>query len=195
MFEKIFSKGAYLVLIVATFPFGLIFGQVGIQMKDLLCGCEHCKTVDPGVPLHIGYHMMKCHSWREGMQETMEMMRKTEKPKVKIEKRPETIPAEIEENFSEEINDNVDNPNTDYTWKETDSHGWAYATTNQINFFTDQWLYLEELGWVWTMASNKHFMYTYDYGWIYTMIYQNIRVLYWYDRRIWMLPRDFTQKK
>ena len=193
MFEKIFSKGAYFALIIATIPVGLIFGQVGMQMKDLLCGCDYCKTVDPGVPLHIGYHMMKCHSWREGMQETMEMMRQSKQPKIEVE--PRTEEPAIEENFLGENPQDENNPYKDYTWKETELHGWAYATTKQIDFNIDQWIYLEELGWVWSMAKPRNFAYSYDFGWIYFMLYQNNRVLYWYDRRIWMLPQNFTPKK
>ena len=192
MFEKIFSKGATFALIIATFPFGWIFGQIGPQMKDFLCGCEYCETVDTGEPLDIGGHLIRCHSWRKGMQKTMELMRKTEQPKIEIEIRAEQ-PNEIEENFLGETLDNVDNPYSDYTWKETELHGWAYATTNQVNFNTDQWIHLEDLGWVWSIANPRNFTYSYDYGWIYTTIYQHSRVLYWYDRRRWILPKNFTQ--
>ena len=198
MFEKFFSKGATFALIIATFPLGLIFGEVGIQMNDLLCGCEYCKTVDKGFPLDLANHMIRCHSWRRGMQKTMELMRQTEQPKVEVEIRVEQ-PTEIEENFSWEHLTNEIDPYSDYTWKETELHGWAYATTNQVNFNTDQWIHLEDLGWVWSMANPKNFTYSYDYGWIYTILYQNTRVLYWYDRRRWMLSKNiassFVQKK
>ena len=191
MFEKIFSKGAMFALILATFPFGLIFGKVGIQMNDLLCGCEYCKTVDKGFPLDLANHMIRCHSWRKGMQKTMELMRQTEQPKIEVEIRAEE-PRQIEENFLGVNLTNEIDPYKDYTWKETELHGWAYATTNQVNFNIDQWIYLEELGWVWSMASPRSFTYSYDYGWFYTILYQNNRVLYWYDRRRWMLPKNIA---
>ena len=194
MFDRVFSKGSILALIIATLPFGLIFGEVGIQMTDLLCGCKYCKTVDKGFPLDLANHMIRCHSWRKGMQKTMELMRQSEQPKVEIEIREEE-PEIIEEKFLVETLDNVDNPYKDYTWKETELHGWAYATTNQVNFTKDQWIHLEDLGWVWSITNPRNFIYSYDYGWIYTTLYQNTRVLYWYDRRIWILPKNFTQKK
>jgi hypothetical protein len=212
MFEKFFSKGAYLALIIATFPFGLIFGEIGPQMKDFLCGCEYCETVDKGFPLDLASHMIRCHSWRKGMQKTMELMLQSQgnvdevmhqnqgisdQPKIEIEIRAEQ-PA-IEENFLGENLTNEIDPYSDYTWKETELHGWAYATTNQVNFNTDQWIHLEDLGWVWSIANPKNFTYSYDYGWIYTILYQNTRVLYWYDRRRWMLSKNiassFVQKK
>ena len=55
-------------------------------MKDFLCGCEYCQTVNSGEPLDIAGHMIRCHSWREGMQETIDMLQKSRVPKVKIEK-------------------------------------------------------------------------------------------------------------
>ena len=209
MFEKFFSKGATLALIIATFPFGLIFGQIGPQMKDFLCGCEYCETVDTGEPLDIGGHMIRCHSWRKGMQRTMELMRQSQgnadgtmhqnqgipdQPKIEVETRTEE-PTEIEENFLGENLTNEIDPYKDYTWKETELHGWAYATTNQVNFNQDQWIHLEDLGWVWSMANARNFTYSYDYGWIYTILYRNSRVLYWYDRRRWLLAKDFSRKK
>ena len=194
MFEKFFSKGAMFALIIATLPFGLIFGEIGIQMNDLLCGCEYCETVDKGFPLDLASHMIRCHSWRKGMQKTMELMRQTEQPKIEVEIRAEE-PRQIEENFLGENLTNEIDPYSDYTWKETELHGWAYATTNQVNFNKDQWIHLEDLGWVWSIANPKNFTYSYDYGWIYTILYQNTRVLYWYDRRRWILPKNFTQKK
>ena len=181
-------------------------GEIGPQMKDFLCGCEYCETVDTGEPLDIGGHMIRCHSWRKGMQKTMELMLQsqakldapthqiTDQPKIEIEIRAEQ-PNEIEENFLGETLDNVDNPYSDYTWKETELHGWAYATTNQVNFNKDQWIHLEDLGWVWSMANPRNFTYSYDYGWIYTILYQKTRVLYWYDRRRWLLAKDFRKKK
>ena len=188
----------------------LTYGEIGIQMNDLLCGCEYCETVDKGFPLDLASHMIRCHSWRKGMQRTMELMRQsqgnadgltyqnqgipTEQPKIEIEIRAEE-PTEIEENFSWENLTNEIDPYKDYTWKETELHGWAYATTNQVNFNKDQWIHLEDLGWVWSMANARNFTYSYDYGWIYTILYQNTRVLYWYDRRRWLLPKNFTQKK
>ena len=186
----------------------LTYGQVGPQMKDFLCGCEYCETVDTGEPLDIGGHMIRCHSWRKGMQKTMELMRQSQgnvnetmhqnqgipdQPKIEVETRTEQ-PA-IEENFSWENLTNEIDPYKDYTWKETELHGWAYATTNQVNFNKDQWIHLEDLGWVWSMANARNFTYSYDYGWIYTILHQNTRVLYWYDRRYWLLPTDFPRGK
>jgi hypothetical protein len=176
-----------MLALLTSFPFGLIFGEVGIQMKDLLCGCKHCETVDTTFPLDLASHMMRCHSWRKGMQKTMELMRQTEQPKVEVEIRVEQ-PTEIEEIFPRETLEDEIDPYKDYTWKETELHGWAYATTNQVNFNKDQWIHLEDLGWVWSMANARNFTYSYDYGWFYTILYQNNRVLYWYDRRRWILP-------
>lgn len=76
----------------------------------------------------------------------------------------------------------------DYSWKETELYGWAFATTNQTKFNADQWIYLEELKWVWSPGEMRHFIYSYDHGWLYNTIYRNKRVLYWYDKRIWAMP-------
>ena len=192
MLRQIFFKVTVALLMMLSLK--LTYGEIGIQMNDLLCGCEYCETVDKGFPLDIASHMIRCHSWRLAMQRTMELMRQTEQPKIEVEIRAEE-PKKIEENFLGENLTNEIDPYKDYTWKETELHGWAYATTNQVNFNKDQWIHLEDLGWVWSMANPRNFTYSYDYGWIYTILYRNSRVLYWYDRRMWLLAKDFRKKK
>ena len=206
MSRQNFFKVTVALLIMLSLK--LTYGEIGPQMKDFLCGCEYCETVDTGEPLDIAGHMIRCHSWRKGMQRTMELMRQSQgnvnetmhqnqgipdQPKIEVETRTEE-PA-IEENFSWENLTNEIDPYKDYTWKETELHGWAYATTNQVNFNKDQWIHLEDLGWVWSMANARNFTYSYEHGWIYTILYRKTRVLYWYDRRRWILPKNFTQKK
>ena len=195
MSRQIFFKVTVALLMMLSLK--LTYAQIGPQMKDFLCGCEYCETVDTGEPLDIGGHMIRCHSWRKGMQRTMELMRQSQgipdQPKIEVETRTEQ--PTIEQNFLGENLTNEIDPYKDYTWKETELHGWAYATTKQIDFNKDQWIHLEDLGWVWSMANARNFTYSYDYGWIYTILYRNSRVLYWYDRRRWILPKNFTQKK
>ena len=95
MSRQIFFKVTVALLMMLSLK--LTYGQIGPQMKDFLCGCKYCETVDTGEPLDIGGHMIRCHSWRKGMQRTMELMRKTEQPKIEVEIRTEQ-PA-IEQNF------------------------------------------------------------------------------------------------
>jgi hypothetical protein len=182
------------IVLLAMLPLKLTYSEIGPQMKDFLCGCDYCETVDTGFPLDISSHMIRCHRWSKGMQKTMELMRQLEQSKVEPEIHAEE-PTGIEKSFSgENLADEID-PYKNYAWKETELHGWVYATTNQANFNTDQWIHLKDLGWVWSIANPRNLTYSYDYGWLYTILHQNSRVLYWYNRERWIFPKNFTQNK
>ena len=162
-----------------------------IQLKDFLCGCEYCNTVPTGEPLDIGRHMIMCHSWRDATLKTMEIMEQMKKPDVKIEKREEQTKNKI---IREEADEHV-NIYNDYMWRQENIlHGWSYSTTHQTFSLEDMWLYLEDFGWTWTFGQEKAFLYTEHNGWIYLMLYKNTRILYWYDRRIWMTVSRFKQE-
>ena len=182
----------------------LTYGQLGPQMKDFLCGCEYCETVDPGEPLDIGRHMIMCHGWRDSTMKTFRLMEQMKQQKlndkhgVPIE---DTLPTyhvpqknekpKIEENFSAE-------PKTihnDYTWREHDIHGWNYSTTAQHILNDEGWIYREDLKWVWTFSKKENFLYSMDYGWFYAMRYKDHKLLYWYDRKYWLLASDFWWRK
>ena len=187
-------KHKYLIAIVllALLPLKLAYSEVGPQIKDFLCGCDYCETVDTGFPLDISSHMTRCHSWSKGMQKTMELMRQLEKSQVEIHAYES---RGIEESFSREnLPDELD-PYKNYAWKETALYGWAYAQSNQANLNTDQWMHLKDFGWVWLIANTRNLTYSYDHGWLYTILHQNCRVLYWYNRGTWILPKNFTEKK
>tara|TARA_Y100000361_G_C11159602_1_gene346300 strand:- start:227 stop:787 length:561 start_codon:yes stop_codon:yes gene_type:complete len=162
-----------------------------IQIKDFLCGCAYCKTVDTGEPLDIGRHMVMCHGWREATLKTMKIMELTKKPEVKVEKRKEVPQHKI---IREQADEHV-NIYNDYMWRQENIlHGWSYSTTHQAFSQEDIWLYLEDFGWVWTLGKERKFLYTEHNGWIYLMLYKNTRVMYWYDRRIWMTVSKFKQE-
>ena len=161
-----------------------------IQIKDFLCGCDHCDTVSTGEPLDIGRHMIMCHSWRKGMQKTMEVMRQTQKPEVEVKEIGDPKESKI---IKDQPDENI-NIYNDYKWRDDPIHGWAYATTHQVISSEDMWLYRRDLGWVWTFGEERKFLYSEDYGWIYNIIYKSKRVLYFYDKRIWLLASRIKQK-
>ena len=148
-------------------------------MSDFLCGCSYCVTVDRGFPLDIANHMIRCHSWRKGMVKAIELMNQTPVPEIVVKKREDINPKEVEYNDV--------SPCIDYSWVETDLYGWSYIAPGQELFHRDEWVYLEDLKWVWLIAELEGYLYSYEYGWLYNTIYQRQRVIYWYDRRIWIL--------
>ena len=159
--------------------------EIGPQLRDFLCGCEYCKTVRTGEPLDIGSHMLRCHSWRVGMQKTIDLMNQTSRPNVVVEEKPANVTVTAAE-------DDDRLPHEDYSWKVTEQFGWAYATTGQLQFDIDQWLYIDRLKWVWTIAGEPRYLYSYDYGWLYTRLYIDSRIYYWYDKRRWFLSKDIN---
>ena len=176
------------------------------QVKDFLCGCDYCETVHAGEPLDIGYHMMNCHSWRKSMIKTMKMMEESKPDPFGIPVR-DTLPDYSKKNFSEEPKNVhkvdttikepqlsiIDDPYNDYEWRYIDNHGWTYSTTIQSTS-NDTWIYREDLGWVFSFGFEQNFLYSEDHGWFYTMRYNDLNILYWYDRRYWLYAHDFWWK-
>ena len=70
-----------LIMILLTLP-SICLSNTIIQIKDFLCGCNHCATVSTGEPLDIASHMILCESQREGMLKTIEIMNRTKKPEL-----------------------------------------------------------------------------------------------------------------
>ena len=98
---------------------------------------------------------------------------------------------EVEEKILEE-------PKTihnDYEWRTHELHGWNYSASAQHILNNEGWIYREDIKWVWTFSEKKNFLYSVDYGWFYAMSYNNHRLLYWYDRKYWLLANDFWWKK
>ena len=149
-----------------------------VQLKDFLCGCPYCNTVNRHEPLDIASHMLRCHSWKKSMQKTIELMRQTKKPQIEIKKRTALPPPPSK----------VATPRTDYKWRLNPTHGWVYATTYQVVTSHSCWIYREDLRWVWLFGSQNRFMYSDTYGWLYNSTYLNRRVVYYYEERRWTLP-------
>lgn len=160
------------------------------QLVDFLCGCEHCETVSRSEPLIIGTHMLRCHSWRDATLRTMEIMEQMKKPEVEIKKREEEPEIKI---IKEQADEHV-NIYNDYKWREDALHGFTYSTTHQSISTEDMWLYLEDLGWVWTFGKDRKFLYSENFEWIYAEIYKEKRILYWYDKRMWVFPSDIKKE-
>jgi hypothetical protein len=158
------------------------------QMKDFLCGCEYCVTVNRGEPLDIASHFMRCHSWRKGMQETIDMMRKSQVPEVRVEELQKKEKRK-EEDFTDE--DKRDPSFGSYSWEEDELYGWIFSDFDGMSLNMDRWIYLEFLGWSWAPAFDKRLVYSYEYQWIYIDFYLNNRIIYWYDRRRWLKLKDF----
>ena len=200
MSSKIFLLITVALLIMPHFA----YARYVIQLKDFLCGCEHCETVSTSEPLDIGRHMIMCHSWRESTMKTIRIMEQMKKEKeledqygIPIEDTLPTysVPKKQETKVEEKILEEPKTIHNDHTWREHDLHGWNYSATAQNLPNSEGWIYREDLEWVWTFSEKENFLYSVDYGWFYAMKYQNYRLLYWYDRRYWLLANDFWWKK
>ena len=202
MSSKIFLIYSCLLIVCNLFA-----GRYYPQIEDFLCGCDYCETVHPGEPLDIGYHMIRCHTWRKSMQKTMKIMEESKPDPFGIPAR-ETFPDYSKKNFSEGPNNVhkidttikepklsiIDDPYNDYEWRYIDNHGWTYSTTIQSTTH-DTWIYREDLGWVFSFGIEQNFLYSEEHGWFYTMRYNDRYILYWYDRRYWLYAHDFWWKK
>lgn len=202
MSSKIFLVYSGLLLIVCN----LFANRYFPQIEDFLCGCGYCETINKHEPLDIGYHMMRCRAWRNGLLKTMDILNTKPDP-FGIPVR-DTLPDYSRKNFSEESKNVhkvdttikepklsiIDDPYNDYEWRYIDNHGWTYSTTIQSTTH-DTWIYREDLGWVFSFGIEANFLYSDEYGWFYTMRYNDRNVLYWYDRRYWLYAHDFWWKK
>ena len=200
MLSKIFLLITVALLIMPHFA----YARYVIQLKDFLCGCEHCETVSTSEPLDIGRHMISCHSWRDSTLKTMRIMEQMKKEKeledqygIPIEDTLPSyaVPKKEEKKVEEKISEEPKTIHNDHKWREHDLHGWNYSATAQNLPNSEGWIYREDLEWVWTFSEKENFLYSIDYGWFYAMRYKDHRLLYWYDRRYWHLANDFWWKK
>ena len=173
-----------IILLILTSP---CVGRTIIQIKDFLCGCEYCKTIDTGEALDIGRHIISCHSWRDATLKTMALMNKTKKPKLKDKTEIES--SEIKES-SQITNDNQSNKQN-YKWHKDAEDNWIFSDLNNL-LNNDGWIYREYIGWLWAF-NKKIFLYSEKYGWLYNYSFNNKKIYYWYDRRKWIFPNKIPK--
>ena len=160
-----------------------IQARVGPQMKDFLCGCDYCVTVNTQEPLDIASHMIRCHSQREGMMKTIDLMRRMEQEKLDLEKKA----SQLEQ--SDTIKSIQQAITSTYIWSHHEIYGSIYSNPAQLSGSIDRWIYTKDFKWVWSVADLENFLYSYDYGWLYVTEYQWFRVVYWYEQKMWTLPQ------
>ena len=163
------------------------FAGTLIQLRDFLCGCEYCVTVPTQEPLDIGRHMIMCHGWRESTLKTMRVMEELKQQREQAEKKIEQLEQQPVEAENEQSQLDI----TNYTWAQDETLGHVFSEKSISMYEVDQWIYSEQLEWVWTMANVDNFIYSYNYGWLYVTRYKWYRGVYWYDRRIWKLAKSF----
>ena len=175
------------LIILLLFPTVCLSSRI-IQMKDYLCGCDHCITVPTGEPLDIASHLILCHKTREGMLKTIEIMNQTKKPKIKNFK---------ENNKTSEImkSETIKKENSkNYSWNQDDTGEWQYSDAYNKSNLIDSWIYKPHIGWLWSFNKSE-FLYSERHGWLYNYMQNNKRIFYWYDRRKWILSRDLPKEK
>lgn len=179
------------LFIFLLIPLSFCTGTTVVQMKDFICGCEYCKTVNTGEPLDIGRHMIMCHSWREGMRKTIEIMNATKKPKIQ-----DRITTDIETNNQAQktkIANEKEPNNNHHRWTQDNAGEWTFSDENYL-LNNNGWIYKKNTGWLWSF-NRKTFLYSQQHGWIYNYLINNKSIYYWYDRRRWILPSQLPQSR
>lgn len=176
-----------LIMILLTLP-SICLSNTIIQIKDFLCGCNHCATVSTGEPLDIASHMILCESQREGMLKTIEIMNRTKKPE--LPKLQETDKIKTNEDMTKHTKQNKEN----FSWNKDAYGDWQYSNQVDQSNLTDSWIYKPRIGWLWCFNKNK-FLYSEKFGWLYNKVVGNKRIFYWYDRRKWILSRDLSKQE
>lgn len=174
-----------------------------VQVADFLCGCKYCEQVNTSEPLDIGMHMVRCHGWRGSMMKTVEVMNQ-------LKQNPYDIPArDLLPNNEEDKSNNVhirnteqeeplmstiDDPYIEYEWIFTEENGWVYCNEEQADPASSTWVYSEDMGWIYKFSFSSEYIYSSECGWFYKDIYMDTKILYWYDRRMWLFPADFKKE-
>lgn len=156
--------------------------RVGPQLKDFLCGCDYCVTIPTQQPLDIGKHMIMCHSWKEATLKTMNVMRQLKQESLNLEKKT----SQLEQ--PDVIRSIQDSITSTYTWTSHEIYGSVYSDPTQLSGSVDQWIYTKDFKWVWSVADMENFLYSYEYGWLYVTKYQQFRIIYFYEKKQWILP-------
>ena len=168
-----------IILLILASP---CVGRTIVQIKDFLCGCKYCETINTGEALDIGRHMISCHSWRDATLKTMALMNQTKKPKLK-----DINKTKIEVSKNKEINKTTNqnySNKQNYKWSKDIEGDWTFSDFNNL-LNKDGWIYKEHIGWLWTF-NRATFLYSEKYGWLYNYSFNNRKVYYWYDRRRWV---------
>ena len=162
-----------------------------VQLKDFLCGCEYCETVHTGEPLDIGRHMILCHSWRDATLKTMRIMEEMKTHGTPV---ADTLPTfHVKKPPVEEPISNIIDINDQYEWIEDDLYGVIFVDSKSTIELGNQWIYSDELGWVWVMGDMKEFLYSEARGWLYNTKYNEHKILYWYDRKLWYFSHELSE--
>lgn len=165
-------------------------GRIPPQVKDFLCGCDYCETINPTEPLDIGKHLVTCHGWRDSTRKTMEVMKQLNQPDPHGVHVSETLPKPPEK--QPEI---TETPIiiTDYEWYEDDLYDEVFMDSKSTSSISNQWIYVDDLGWVWVLGEDKHFVYSADSGWLYNIKYNTHKIVYWYRQEEWFFSHELTE--
>ena len=104
---------------------------------------------------------------------TMEIMRQMNQPEVVVPEKDEPVYAHDE-----------------FSWRDTELYGWVFMEKEQTTINNNQWVFLDNTDWFWAPAGLDNYLYSYMHGWLYNRIYKQRRIIYWYDKRLWVLPKE-----
>ena len=182
---------------ISVLTLNVSYGRYIVQIKDFLCGCDYCVTVSPSEPLFIGDHLLRCHSWREPTLKTMKIMEANKQHHGQhISETLPSLPSVkdlplVKKIVEHELEPPVETETIEHVWAHSEQHGWVYMSSRQPS----DWIYREDVGWVWLIEPESQHMYSHDHGWFYNIKHMNRRYFYWYDRKMWLFIGDFFWKK
>lgn len=153
-----------------------LFHQVtclGYSVKDFLCGCDYCNTINPSQPLSIATHHMNCESFKKNS--IMKKLTEAQgKKNVMQSTQPESIKSlslhdQLAKSQHEKRNleKKIQEKNNFISMLQQSSssfiNGWIYEPKHFRWIYVSKtfapYIYSEELGWIFI---KKEYYYVYD---------------------------------
>lgn len=146
---------------------------LGYSVKDFLCGCNYCNTINPSQPLSIATHHMNCESFKKNsiMRKLIEaqgkknVMQSTQPESIKSLSLHDQLAKSQQEKRNLEKKIQEKNNFISMLQQSSSSfiNGWIYEPKHFRWIYVSKtfapYIYSEELGWIFI---KKEYYYVYD---------------------------------
>lgn len=149
----------------------------GYSIKDFLCGCDYCKTVNPSEPLGVATHYAKCESLRKN-----QIIKKLIQAK---NKKDILSPTQQKQNKSISLHEQLTQTQQEKRKLEKkieEKNNFISMLQQSSSFFINGWIYEpNHFNWIYVSKTFAPYIYSEELGWIFI----KKEYYYIYDKSQW----------
>jgi len=143
-----------------------LFHQVtclGYSVKDFLCGCDYCNTINPSQPLSIATHHMNCESFKKN-----KIMKKLMQAQSKKSTMQSTQPEQIKSMSLHDQLSKSQQEKLNLEKKIQEKNNFISMLQQSSKSFINGWIYEpEHFRWIYVSKSFAPYIYSEELGWIF----------------------------